>query len=825
MARRSWWHALSVALILTVFPPASPAFSQTPASRAEPDVPEKQGKQLRAFPVGDRAPRIDGKLDDEIWTAADRIEDMVQNDPDNMAAPKERTVVQVAYDDRSIYVAVRCYMADPSKITTALGRRDTNPRSDMIRITFDPRHDHLTAYTFDVNPSGVQGDMTWFDDTRSSTDYDAVWECNANHQRGLDGGVSHPFSQMRFSLEPGQEAVWGFNVRRDIVGTAESRPLGGDASRRDRVRVSVRPPDVPGSSRAAAPVEFQPFVLGRQEHTTGTGIDHGLSGGLDMRMGLGTSATLSATVNPDFGQVEQDPAVLNLSVFETFFPEKRPFFIEDSRTFDAAIFSDDDVSFATDWPASGRLPSGGRHLIQQPAQTTILSATKVTGKASGWTYGGLTALTDREYATVDATTVDGAGREQVVRTERLIEPYTSFNVGRVQRDIFGGSSNVGAIGTAVVREKDLDAYTGGIDYTLRWDKNKYNWNGHWVGTHAPIDGVVKNGFGGITNWNYQSKHLGVFGHFDHFDRDYKNTDIGFFASRNNKTAVDAGLNIGQPDPTKYSRNAVLFMNAGTQVNGDKLLLGRSLFMGSEVQFLNYWNVFMGGGYNARAYDDLDTRGGPPIVSPAEWFYNFFVGSDSRRRWQLSMNGGLSGNEEGGWNRRANVFLRFQPRPALQATLSADYNWGEDVAQWIDNTDVTGDGADDHIYGRLKRNVVSVTGRATYAFTRDMTLEVYLQPFVAVGDYSDIRRLAQPKSFEFEPATISYDPDFNNKSFRSNVVFRWEYLRGSALYVVWNVANADSSRPGQFEPIRDLRSGFGASGTQVFMVKLNYWLGL
>jgi hypothetical protein len=126
---------------------------------------------------------------------------------------------------------------------------------------------------------------------------------------------------------------------------------------------------------------------------------------------------------------------------------------------------------------------------------------------------------------------------------------------------------------------------------------------------------------------------------------------------------------------------------------------------------------------------------------------------------------------------------------------------------------------------LKRNVVSVTGRTTYAFTRDMTLEVYLQPFVAVGDYRDIRRLARPNSFDFEPATISYDPDFNSKSFRSNVVFRWEYLRGSALYVVWNVANADQSRPGRFDLFRDLRSGFGAAGTQVFMVKLNYWLGL
>ncbi len=826
MARRSWWHALSVALTLTVCSPASSAFSQTPASRAEPDVPEKQGKELRAFPVGDRAPRIDGTLDDEVWTAAARVEDLVQNDPDNMAAPKERTVVQVAYDDRFIYVAVRCYMTDPSKITTALGRRDTNPRSDMIRITFDPRHDHLTAYTFDVNPSGVQGDMTWFDDTRSSTDYDAVWEVQTQITgEGWTAEYRIPFSQMRFSLEPGRETVWGFNIRRDIVGTAEvdrwvatPRGVNGFVSRFGHLTF----PTPPAPPRR---LEFQPFVLGRQEHTAGAGFDHGLSGGVDMRMGLGTSATLSATVNPDFGQVEQDPAVLNLSVFETFFPEKRPFFIEDSRTFVPPYFQMTTFHSRRIGQRPGRLAlRAGDTLIHKPEQTTILGATKVTGKASGWTYGGLTALTDREYATVDATTVDGAGREQVARTERLIEPYTSFNVGRVQRDVFGGS-NIGAIATAVVREKDLDAYTGGVDYTLRWNKNKYNWNGHWVGTHAPIGGVVKSGFGGVTNFNYEGKHLGVFGHFDHFDRDYKNTDIGFFSSRNNKTAVDAGLNISQPDPTKYFRSAVLFMNGGTQYNGDKLLLGQSLFMGSEVQFLNYWRIFMGGGLNARAFDDLDTRGGPPIVSPAEWFTTFFAGSDSRRRWQLSMNGGVSGNDENGWNKRANVFLRFQPRPALQATLSADYTEGEDAAQWITNTDVTGDGADDHIYGRLRRNVVSVTGRTTYAFTRDMTLEVYLQPFAAVGDYRDIRRLAQPKSFDFEPAAIAFDPDFNSKSFRSNVVFRWEYLRGSALYVVWNVANADSSRPGRFDLFRDLRSGFGATGTQVFMVKLNYWLGL
>ena len=137
-----------------------------------------------------------------------------------------------------------------------------------------------------------------------------------------------------------------------------------------------------------------------------------------------------------------------------------------------------------------------------------------------------------------------------------------------------------------------------------------------------------------------------------------------------------------------------------------------------------------------------------------------------------------------------------------------------------------DGVDDHIYGTLKRNVVSITGRATYAFTRDMTLEVYLQPFVAAGDYTDIRRFVQPKTFTFEPAPGYTDnPDFNNKSLRSNTVLRWEYKPGSTIFAVWNVATSDAARPGLFSPLQDLGRAFAADGTHVFMIKMNYWLGL
>src|SRR5687768_8910683 len=456
-SRRAGVRVVGIVLLLVLA--CAPAHAQRATSRvAEPAVPEKAGKELVAHYVGDTPPRIDGDLDDEIWQQAQAIDDMVQNDPNNMETPTERTVVKVAYDDRSVYVAVMNFMRDPSRITTALGRRDTNPRSDSIKITFDPRHDHLTAYTFDSNPAGVQGDMTWYDDTRSSSDYDAVWEVRTQiTDEGWTAEFRIPFSQLRFTITPGEAVIWGFNIRRDIVYNAEMirwvptpRGAQGFVSRFGHLTFA-RPPATPRR------FEVQPFTLARNEHITATGNDRDVTAGMDMRMGLGTATTLSAAVNPDFGQVEQDPAVLNLSVFETFFPEKRPFFIEDSRVLvpnypQVPMFHSRRI---------GQRPNryalaDGDTVVERPDATTILGASKVTGKANGWTYGGLTALTDREYAVVE--TEDGR------RVERLLEPYTSYNVGRIQKDLFAGSSTVGGHGTAVLREGDVDAYTGSVDY-------------------------------------------------------------------------------------------------------------------------------------------------------------------------------------------------------------------------------------------------------------------------------------------------------------------------------------------------------------------------
>lgn len=800
---------------------ATRAFAQDPGGLVldprEPAASAKAGKVLHAFRITADPPRIDADLEDEVWRRAEVGDHLVQWDPDNMDPLSEATSMQVAYDDRFLYVAVRCDDRTPARIAAGLGRRDEFPPTDTVGIGFDPRHDHQTGYVFATNPSSVQQDAFFYDDDNRDRDFNAVWEVQAAiTPKGWVAEFRIPFSQMRFTASAGAGQVWGFSIRRTIQRRSETgewtaRPRGeqGEVSRWGHLvfDTPLRPP---------RRVEWQPYVLGGARREPDGPNDFDAGAGLDLRVGLGSAATLSATVNPDFAQVEQDPAVLNLSVFETFFPEKRPFFLEDSRTFVPPyglfqVFHSRRI---------GRRPdrfnlADGEDEIDRPDQTTILGAAKLTGKASGYTYGALTALTSSERAKV---TVNGG------RGERLVEPLTSFNVMRVQRDLRSGTSNVGAIVTSVFRDGDRDAVTGGFDYNLKWDRNRVSWNGHWVGTHAPVAGTMRSGYGGVTNFNFSRKHGNFFTHLDHFDRGFRVSDLGFFRGRPNSTAIDGGFGLEQPDPWRVFRRLGMFVNTGRAWNDERLQLNQFVGGGGFAQLRNFWGVNAGLFHAFRSFDDLDTRGGPPIVSPSGNNFFFGIESDSRKTWRLSAFGNRDWNEAGGHRFSIGPELELQPSGRLQASVGANVTVARDIAQWIENRDTTGDGVVDHVYGTLDRHVVDMTFRATYAIDRDLTLQVFLQPFVAVGDYTNIRRLARPKSFDFTPAALDHDPDFNNKSLKGNVVLRWEYIRGSTLYVAWNMSTSDAARPGLFSFSRDLRDAFRAPGTHAVLVKVSYWLG-
>jgi len=821
MKNRSLMRAMVTATVALLA--AVPAFAQESAN--EPNRAHKQGKVIRALRITGTPPTIDGRLSDEAWRVAEAGTDLTQRDPDNGQPMTDQTRVQVAFDDRFLYVAVSALDSNPPDISAGLGRRDETPPTDSITLGFDARHDHQTAYNFSTNPSGWQGDFIFYDDTSRDNDYNAVWDVRSQiTETGWTAEYRIPFSQMRFSSSPDPGQVWGFNIQRQIrrkseTGTWVAKPRGerGEVSFFGHMVFEDR---VPSPRR----LELMPYALARGEFVPSSNGEGGGSVGLDARMGLGTGATLSATVNPDFGQVEQDPAVLNLSVFETFFPEKRPFFLEDSRTFVPPYSLFQLFHSRRIGRSPGRLPiASGERMLDGPAETTILGATKLTGKGGGWTYGVLTALTSREYAEVESPVADADGTTSYVRSERMIEPATSYNVLRIQRDVMNGSSNVGAMFTGVLREQLDDAFTGGIDYNLRWNRNRATFNGHWVATRAPGPGGVKTSGGGLTNVNYAAKHLFIGGHYDHIGRDFRVNDIGIYRSRTNRNQVNGSLEVGNPDPWKKLRSVWGFLYANNEWRDDKLLTGRYAEYGANVRFLNFWQVVGGGWRTFEIFDDLDTRGGPPILRPGNTGMFYRVNSDSRKPWTIGFYGNRFRNDAGSGGGTYSPYVSLQPSDRLQASLSMNYNYAQDPAQWIVNTDANGDGVTDHVYGTLARDVVDVTVRTTYAFTRDLTVQAYLQPFVAVGDYSNVRRLALPNSFQFDPVTIPFDPDFNTKSLRGNVVMRWEYKPGSTLFLVWFLSQSDFSRPGQFSPLRDFGSAFTADATHIFMVKASYWL--
>jgi Domain of unknown function (DUF5916)/Carbohydrate family 9 binding domain-like len=782
----------------------------------EPLVPAKAGKILRAFRVtAGTTPKIDGTLDDEVWGRAESAGDFVQWDPDNGEPASERTLIQVAYDDQFLYVAIRCFDRTPDQISHGLARRDDSPATDTVSVKFDPRHDHQTGYLFTTNPSGLQADSYYYDDDRVDLSFDAVWEVQTTtNDEGWVAEFRVPFSQLRFKASPGPGQVWGLTSRRVIRRRNETsewigRPRGerGEVSRWGHLLFddALTPP---------RRIEVLPYALARAERqpsVAGTGFAS--SAGADLRLGIGTSATLSATVNPDFGQVEQDPAVLNLSIFETFFPEKRPFFLEDSRTFVPPYTSFQLFHSRRIGRTPGRFGvPAGETVESRPAETTVLGATKLTGKGAGWTYGAMSALTSREYAHL----VSGG--------EALIEPLTSYNTVRLQRDVNKGTSNIGAIFTGVFREQDTDAFTGGVDYNLRWDRNRVAWNGTWAATRAAAsNNVATTSGGGLTNFTFSRKHYGYSAHYDHFGRDFRVNDIGFFRTRANRNEVNGGATLEQPDRWHGFRRMQIGIYSAYDWNDDRLRLYRLLDAYGSLTFSNFWTFNSESGHEFQAFDDLDTRGGPPILVPARQFLYVSGGSDSRKSWRINLNFTKRWDQVGGWSNQIGPSVSLQPSARLQASISTTYTAGLDIAQWITNADVDADGVIDHVYGMLRRNVVDVTLRGTFALNRDTTLQVFLQPFVASGDYSNIRRLARPMSFDFDPATLPSNPDFNNKSMRSNVVLRWEYVRGSTLYAVWNLSRSDESRPGSFSPLRDIGDSFSGAGPNVLMVKISYWM--
>ena len=824
------WRGWSVLILIALVPPRP--------LLADP-VAHPQ-KSIQAVRINPHAPILDGRLDDLVWQKAPKAGDFVQRDPDEGKAASEATSVQLAYDDEALYIAVMCYDSEPDKIVARLARRDRWVEADRVSVYINPHHDHKTGYYFSVGASGWFGDGVLFDDTDDDNTWDGVWQVKtALGDQGWSAEFKIPYHVLRFS--PKQEYTWGLNVRRDISRKQERAfwvlvPKGesGWVSRFGHIEgiAGIKPPNH---------LEVLPFALGRSSFRPEDDGGRELlfsAFGADLRYGLGPNVSLNATVNPDFGQVEADPAVLNLGVFETFFRERRPFFIEGNSIFNAPgpgivgiggparLFHSRRIGKQ---PGRRELPDDSE-VVDKPDNTTILAATKVSGKSGrGTAFGLVNAVTSPEDATIERTSRDPFSGAEVKTKEAFeLEPLSNYFAGRVQQDVLANST-LGATLTAVNGRRFDPAYVGSVDGHFKWKDNAYRIFTRFSGSRAGQFDERGSGYEGTFYFSKFSGWLGGQFYADARSPGFEVNDLGFM-NRNDRIQVGSHIYAEIHNPWALARRSGFNLNAWSHWNYDGLNLRQGVNFNSWHTLKNYWWFNFGLDRYFKSMDDLATRGGPPMVQPAGIEYWVGLGTDDRKMFSLGFD--VWGyRDDGGDSYGYWLWIGPELRPAanIEIDISPTYNYQRRFAQWIENADSDGDGEDDrYIFGELENQVLDLTVRATVSFTPQLSVQVFAQPFVAVGDYTRVKELARPKSYAF----VAYDgleenPDFSERSLRSNVVLRWEYNPGSTFFLVWSQSRSgspDLADP-DFAPLAGVGNSFTDAGQNIFLVKFNYWLGI
>ncbi len=833
-------------------------------------------------------PVIDGFLDEPDWENAMAARNFVVFEPDEGAAPSQDTEARVLYGDEALYVGIRAFDDSPDSIVTRLARRDERPHSDWVDVVIDSYHDRRTAFRFSVNPAGVKADSYLFDDTDQDDSWDAVWDVATQiDDQGWTAEFRIPYSQLRFGGAARQ--TWGINFVRQIARHLEMS-LWAPISKGDGAIVS-RFGELKGLRDLSPPrrLEVLPYSLVQVESAPGRSADpfhaprdFSSAVGGDIKYGITTNLTLDLTINPDFGQVEADPAQVNLTAFESFFPERRPFFVEGANIFSFG-FSEGDGDLASEGlfysrrigrAPQGRVPSSV--YSDTPDRTRIVGAAKLSGKTrTGWSLGFLNALTGREKADLadESGPLDG----------RLVEPLTLYGVGRVSKDFRAGKSALGVISTWTQRDRTgadelalhTGAYAAGVDARHRFGSDRFLATGYLLGstvrgsaeaisrtqrsparyfqrpdaehTEFHPDRTSLKGWAGSASflkvaggsWRYGT---GVMARSPGFEAN----DLGFMRESDFLSPwVWAGYNHYKPTERLQRWNVNFNGWSAYSFGGERYNTGGNL--NGSLTLKNFWSGYAGVAHNAEGLTNTALRGGPLLRRDASWNGWFGVRSDSRKPLQFNVNNNWQVRPESGSRRYAsNVGLRW--RPSSSATISAGpfVNWRVEDLQWVGSFDLGGPPR--YLFGRMSQTTGGFTARADWTFSPTLSLQVYAQPFVSAGDYSQFKRITDPRAQAYRDRFVAVEsgdggegrlegdidgdgtgdafrnPDFNVKQFRSNVVLRWEYQPGSTLFLVWSQGRDHFARSGDFSFGGDLGTLFDQSSEDVFMLKASYWIG-
>jgi Domain of unknown function (DUF5916)/Carbohydrate family 9 binding domain-like len=873
----------------------SPSQLVSRAARSESQQVLIQGplKTLRA--VRARGPlSIDGHLDEETWSLITPFDDFLQRDPDEGKPASERTELRVAYDDNALYVGVRLFDSAPEGIVRRRSRRDGDEDADSVALYLDPRHDRLTGFKFEVSAAGVQRDEIIFNDWQTDTRWDGVWESAVSEdQEGWTAEMRIPFSQLRFSSADQQ--TWGINLSRSIPRKHESAWL--ELVPKQERGLASRMANLAGLDgiKPTLHLELLPYTVARAEFNTpqpGDPFNDGSrlfgGAGLDLKWGLQRSLTLDATVNPDFGQVEVDPAVINLTAFETFFDEKRPFFIEGSQIFtnfgrggsgssllNQKLFYSRRIGLAPPGNASAQF-------VDRPQATTILGAAKLTGKTDGGlSVGLLEAVTSPEYAQL--AEVDERARIEVA-------PLSNFFVGRAMRE--WNRAGLGLLATATTRDTSnpelrnrlVDrALVAGIDGYSFLDGQR-DWvvsgqiAGSWIAgsTSALLEQQVSSrryyqrpdaeylavdptadslsgwsGAVGIRRNNGSLKpNAGIWASSPGFEAN----DLGFQA-RTDVVGATTGFSWTKYTPDRLTRQRELEISKFWGWNFGRDLRDDWWSIGGSATLRNYWDL---SGYvvsKGRVFDDRFTRSGPLAQLPAGGEGSVGISSDSRKRFIAGIDSSFGWDDSGASKQGTFLHLDFRPTPSL-AISSGPYVMKSDfVTQYVDtiiDPYATNTYGARYVFADLRQTSIGLTTRFNVSLTPNVSLQVYLEPFSGVGTYEGLKEFAKPRTFDFlrygsSIGTIAYDklsrtyevdpdgkgpaapfeisnPDFNVKSLVGKAVFRWQWRPGSTLYVAWTQQRFNQDYAGEFNFGRDARALLSSPADDVFLVKLSYWLG-
>jgi hypothetical protein len=861
-----------------------PARAQTGAPGAPSDSAPAVLKQVRAVRLQSGI-SLDGRLDDPAWRDALWINDFIQKMPKEGAAPSDSMRLAIMYDGDALYVGARMYSRDPSKLQAPLSRRDNTAQADHLWVSFDSYHDKRTAYSFGVTASGVR--MDWYHPTDNEYELDMgfnpVWEAKANiDELGWTAEMRIPFSQLRFTDRPSQ--VWGFNA--DHWNPATSEDVFWIPVPTNRTGWSSFMGELVGIEGIKPTRRLELMPYGAADARFRGGVDpedpfHGASdfvgrAGADLKMGLGPNITLDATVNPDFGQVEADPAVVNLSAFEVFFDERRPFFTEGSRLLQGngpSYFYSRRIGANPGCPVSA-------DFVDCPQNATILGAAKVTGRlANGLSLGGLAAVTSRERARAYDIATSTFG-------DTVVAPTAGYGVVRVQQEFGASRSVVGVTLTTVQRDVDSllaprynkQAYSGGLDWVLRWDRGAYVLRG-WLGfSHIRGDSLA------LARVQRSSVHFFQRPDADHVDYDPSRTsltgsvaNLEFQKTKGNflysfgygweapaYDPNDAGrlgnadgrfgylnLNYRQTKPRGKLQNWSVGLYNGTEYDfgGDRQYHVAELY--GNFTFRNFWNINTYFDYFPSSFDHSATRGGPTMRTTSSW--NYVIQLSNSFGAKTAWNGRVYYGEDelGGETYRLSGGLSIRPSTRFQFSATPNYLRALSTRQYV-ATLGSGPAAtygSRYIFARIDQSTFLIQLRANYTIGPDLTLELYGEPFAASGKYYGFGDLTAARTFnlaEYSTDTTASrsiirwgqdsvtfkdgafrattpNPDFNILSFNSNAVLRWEWRPGSTIYLVWAQSRGGFTPRGRLVGFRELLDSFGAQGDNFLAVKISYWI--